>query len=292
MHTWHNIEQGVEKMVHIITDSGSDVKGTVDENITIVPLRITFGEEDYYDGVTLSHQQFYEKLIESDEFPKTSQVSPFEFENVFRAVQEAGDTAVVITLSQKLSGTYQSALMAAEGFGDIIKVVDSKSVSLGEGILVQYAAALRDAGQSAAEIAEKLEEKKQDICVIALLDTLEYLKKGGRLSKAAAFAGGLLSIKPVLSLAEGEIVVLGKARGSKQGNNMLIQMIEKSNGVDFNMPLMLGYSGLSDAILKKYILDSEALWAGNADKLNITTVGGTIGAHSGPGAIAVAYFHK
>ncbi|HBD86953.1 MAG TPA: DegV family protein, partial [Clostridiales bacterium] len=239
--------------------SGSDVKGTVDENITIVPLRITFGEEDYYDGVTLSHQQFYEKLIESDEFPKTSQVSPFEFENVFRAVQEAGDTAVVITLSQKLSGTYQSALMAAEGFGDIIKVVDSKSVSLGEGILVQYAAALRDAGQSAAEIAEKLEEKKQDICVIALLDTLEYLKKGGRLSKAAAFAGGLLSIKPVLSLAEGEIVVLGKARGSKQGNNMLIQMIEKSNGVDFNMPLMLGYSGLSDAILKKYILDSEAL---------------------------------
>ena len=104
MHTWHNIEQGVEKMVHIITDSGSDVKGTVDENITIVPLRITFGEEDYYDGVTLSHQQFYEKLIESDEFPKTSQVSPFEFENVFRAVQEAGDTAVVITLSQKLSG--------------------------------------------------------------------------------------------------------------------------------------------------------------------------------------------
>ncbi len=279
-------------MVHIITDSGSDVKGTVDENITIVPLRITFGEEDYYDGVTLSHQQFYEKLIESDEFPKTSQVSPFEFENVFRAVQEAGDTAVVITLSQKLSGTYQSALMAAEGFGDIIKVVDSKSVSLGEGILVQYAAALRDAGQSAAEIAEKLEEKKQDICVIALLDTLEYLKKGGRLSKAAAFAGGLLSIKPVLSLAEGEIVVLGKARGSKQGNNMLIQMIEKSNGVDFNMPLMLGYSGLSDAILKKYILDSEALWAGNADKLNITTVGGTIGAHSGPGAIAVAYFHK
>ena len=279
-------------MVHIITDSGSDVKGTVDENITIVPLRITFGEEDYYDGVTLSHQQFYEKLIESDEFPKTSQVSPFEFENVFRAVQEAGDTAVVITLSQKLSGTYQSALMAAEGFGDIIKVVDSKSVSLGEGILVQYAAALRDAGQSATEIAEKLEEKKQDICVIALLDTLEYLKKGGRLSKAAAFAGGLLSIKPVLSLAEGEIVVLGKARGSKQGNNMLIQMIEKSNGVDFNMPLMLGYSGLSDAILKKYILDSEALWAGNADKLNITTVGGTIGAHSGPGAIAVAYFHK
>ncbi len=279
-------------MVHIITDSGSDVKGTVDENITIVPLRITFGEEDYYDGVTLSHQQFYEKLIESDEFPKTSQVSPFEFENVFRAVQEAGDTAVVITLSQKLSGTYQSALMAAEGFGDIIKVVDSKSVSLGEGILVQYAAALRDAGQSAAEIAEKLEEKKQDICVIALLDTLEYLKKGGRLSKAAAFAGGLLSIKPVLSLADGEIVVLGKARGSKQGNNMLIQMIEKSNGVDFNMPLMLGYSGLSDAILKKYILDSEALWAGNADKLNITTVGGTIGAHSGPGAIAVAYFHK
>ncbi|NCB52568.1 MAG: DegV family protein [Clostridia bacterium] len=278
--------------VKIITDSGSDILGTEMKNITVMPLKVTFDNEDYLDGVTLSHNQFYEKLIESDVIPKTSQVSPYEFETAFREVAEAGDTAVVITLSKKLSGTWQSAMIAAKDFENSVLIVDSESVSLGEYVLVMYAARLRDAGLSAAEIVEILEEKKKNVCVMALLETLEYLKKGGRIGAAAAFAGGLLSIRPVVSAEDGEIVVLGKARGSKKGNNLLVQIIEQKNGIDFDMPLMLGYTGLSDAVLQKYIADSEKLWAGNLDTLPITSIGGTIGTYAGPGAVAVAFFHK
>jgi DegV family protein with EDD domain len=183
-------------------------------------------------------------------------------------------------------------MIAAEEYRNRVYLVDSEIVSVGERILVDYAVSLRDAGLDAAEIASVLEEKKKSVCVVALLDTLEYLKKGGRISAAAAFAGGLLSIKPVVSIEDGEVVILGKARGSKQGSNMLMQMIEKKNGIDFKMPVMLGYTGLSDALLQKYISDSESIWKNNVDALPISTIGGTIGTHAGPGAIAVAFFHK
>jgi DegV family protein with EDD domain len=278
--------------VQIITDSASDIIDSGKRGIMVLPLRVAFGTEDFLDGVTLSHEQFYEKLVESDIVPQTSQVSPHEFETAFAAVKEAGDTAVVITISKKLSGTYQSATIAAEDYGDGIYLVDSESVSVGERILVDYAIRLRDAGLGAAEIAGILEEKKKRICVVALLDTLEYLKKGGRISKAAAFAGGVLSIKPVIAVENGEVVILGKARGSKQGNNMLMQMIEKKNGIDFSMPVMLGYTGLSDVLLQKYIRDSESVWKGHIDELPICTIGGTIGTHAGPGGIAVAFFQN
>ena len=144
----------------------------------------------------------------------------------------------------------------------------------------------------AAEIADRLEQKKEDICLIAMLDTLEYLKKGGRISAAVAFAGGLLNIKPVVNVKDGVINMLGKARGSKQGNNLLVQEIGKTGGIDFNMPILLGYSGLSDALLKKYIADSAPLWEGGVDSLRYTSIGSVVGTHAGPGAIAAAFFQK
>ena len=125
-----------------------------------------------------------------------------------------------------------------------------------------------------------------------MVDTLEYLKRGGRVSKTVAFAGGLLNIKPVLSVVGGEITMLGKARGSKQGNNMLVNEIEKSGGVDFSKPVLLGYTGLSDILLKKYIEDSSNLWSGSTSELRSTVIGSVIGAHAGPGAIAAAFFRK
>ena len=137
-----------------------------------------------------------------------------------------------------------------------------------------------------------LEEKKKDVCLIAMLDTLEYLKKGGRISSTAAFAGGLLNIKPVVNIENGEIHILGKARGSKQGNNLLIQEIRKAGGIDFTMPILLGYTGLTDVLLKKYIEDSSALWENGTDTLNYTTVGSVVGTHTGPGVIAAAFFRK
>lgn len=276
--------------VKIIIDSTSDVTAELKEKLTVVPLTVHFGDEEYIDGVTITHKQFYEKLIETDTLPSTSQATPADFEKEFKKLKE-GESAIVITLSSKLSGTFQSATIAAEDY-DNVYVVDSASATIGGGILAQYALSLSEAGMSAKEIAAKLEVQKKRICIIAMVDTLEYLKRGGRVSKAVAFAGGVLNIKPVLSVIDGEIEMLGKARGSKQGNNLLVSEIQKSGGVDFDMPVLLGYTGLSDITLQKYVEDSRELWQESKTKLNHTVIGSVIGTHAGPGAIAAAFFKK
>lgn len=278
-------------MVRIITDSASDIGIELAKNmgVTVVPMEISFGDEVYRDCYDLSVEDFYKKLIESDEMPKTSQINPFTFEEVFDEVEKSGDSAVVILISSKLSGTYQNAVMAAAGDYKNIYIVDSLNVTVGEQCLVLYAMKLRDKGFEAKEIAEKIEEIKGNIKVIALLNTLEYLKKGGRISAAAAAAGGLLSIKPVVAVENGEIVVLGRARGSKNGNNMLRELIEKNGGIDFDMPILLGYTGLERTMLDKYVQDSKKLWEEGTSNLNVIRVGSTIGTHVGPGAIALGY---
>ena len=216
-------EMEIMMSVRIIIDSASDLtKEQADKlGLDFLPLKTIFGTEEYLDGITLSHQQFYEKLIESDCMPTTSQIPPHDFGQLYADVKEKKDTAVVITLSSRLSGTFQSANIALDGYEDCITIVDSENVCLGEQILVMYACRLRDAGASASEIAKALDQKKKDVRVLALLDTLEYLKRGGRISKTAALAGNLLSIKPVIAIVDGEVAVLGKARGSKNGCNML-----------------------------------------------------------------------
>lgn len=277
-------------MVRIITDSASDITDNNREELIILPISITFGEEEFQDGVTLTHRMFYERLIESDELPVTSQVPPFTFEEIYRKVKDQGDRAIVITLSSKLSGTWQNANLAAQEYEDTVKVVDSENASIGQRALVEYALRLIEKGLSYEEILERLETDKSRIRLIALLDTLEYLKKGGRISKAAALAGSLLSIKPVIAIQGGEVAILGKARGSRQGNNLLAEQIRQTGGIDFEMPFVLGYTGFSDVMLQKYIADNEALWKHSVDALETASVGGTIGTHVGPGAIGVAFF--
>ncbi|WP_455717417.1 DegV family protein [Anaerosporobacter sp.] len=278
----------------IIIDSACDIsKAEADQlGLDFLPLKTLFGNEEYLDGINLSPSEFYEKLVEGDCMPTTSQISPYDFEQLYKEIKDAGETAVVITLSGKLSGTNSSANIALEGYEDCIHIVDSENVCIGEQILVREAVRLRDQGLSATEIADELNVKKKNVCLLALLDTLEYLKRGGRISKTAAFAGGLLSIKPVIAIQDGEVAILGKARGSKNGNNMLMELIEKSGGIDFTMPLTLGYTGLDDSLLQKYMKDSSHIWQGNIESLPISTIGSTIGTHAGPGAIAVAFFHK
>lgn len=278
--------------IRIITDSASDILPPHRPELTVLPMCVSFGGEQYLDGVELSHRQFYEKLIEGEALPTTSQIAPGQFEDAFRAAVDAGETVVAVVLSAKLSGTWQSASIAAESFPGRVFVVDSENATIGERILVERALELVDQGLEAADIAARLEEEKKDICLVALLDTLEYLKRGGRISPAIAMVGGILSIKPVVAVQEGEVVMLGKARGSKNGSNLLVQEIEKTGGVDFARPHLLGYAGLNDMLLQKYIEDSSELWAGHTDSLPIATVGGTIGTHVGPGAIAVAFFRR
>jgi len=278
--------------VKIIIDSTADLNPALIGRFPVVPLTIHFGDTEYVDGVTITGREFYEKLVESDVLPTTSQATPAAFGKVFEEVTAGGDTAVCITVASGLSGTYQSACIAAEEYEGRIFVVDSRTVAIGTGILAEYALGLAEKGLTAEEIAEKVRNKTYDVCVIAMLDTLEYLKKGGRISKTAAFAGGVLNIKPVVTIKDGEIVMLGKARGSKQGNNLLVQEIGKAGGIDFNKPILLGYTGLSDRLLSKYIEDSKSLWECGTDALPSTIICSVVGTHAGPGAVAAAFFRS
>ena len=164
--------------IRIITDSASDLSASTREDLTILPLAIRFGDTEYLDGVTISHHEFYEKLIESDTLPTTSLVSPAAFEETYARSVADGETVIAITISSRLSGTYQSATIAAEDFAGKVFVIDSYNATIGEGILVKYALLLKDQGLSAKEIVGILEASKEQIHTLGVLDTLEYLKKG------------------------------------------------------------------------------------------------------------------
>lgn len=280
--------------IRIITDSTADFtrEEASELGLEIVPLKTRFGDEEYIDGVTISPREFYEKLVESDALPTTSQPSPAEFEAMYDRVLGPEDEAVVITISAALSGTCQSAVIAAEKYGGRVQVVDSLSASIGAQILVRRALELAPKASNAVELAANLEKEREQVCVIALLDTLEYLKRGGRISSAVAFAGGVLAIKPVVTIKDGLVQLVGRARGSKNGNNLLSEFINKRGGVDFARPHTLGYTGLSDALLQKYMRDSAYLWTDHAESLPVSLIGSVIGSHGGPGAIAVAFFQK
>lgn len=280
--------------VKLISDSACDMTQyeAGEQGVIILPLKTIIDEEEYLDGVTITTEEFYEKLENCKKLPTTSQISPAEFEDVLRPIVKSGDEAVIITIAGKLSGTAQSAVIAAAETGAGVWVVDSGNVTIGQGILLRYAIRLRDQGLTGREISEELERVKARICLLARVDTLEYLMRGGRLSKTAAMAGTLLHIKPVLCVEDGEIKVLGKARGSRQSDNMLTEFIMKKGGVDFSMPVMLAYSGTDDALLKGYIDNSRTLWEGHLNSLPAAMIGSTISVHAGPGAIAVAFFAK
>lgn len=278
--------------IRILTDSASDLADAGFEGLTVLPMNVRFGTEEYLDGVNLSHHAFYEKLIECESLPATSQISPFAFAQAFQAAQAAGEAVIVITISSRLSGTYQSAGIAAQECGGEIYLVDSETVCVGQRILVEYACRLAKNGMDARSIAAALENEKKRVCLVALLDTLEYLRRGGRISKTKGVVGEMLSIKPVIGIKDGEVVMLGNARGSKNGNNLLTQQIAATGGIDFAMPYALGYTGLNDTLLQKYIQDNAHIWKAHTDSLPIGTVGGTIGTHAGPGAIAVAFFRR
>lgn len=282
-------------MIKLIVDSAADITLEEAEKLGVVclPVQVRIGDEEYLDGDNLQHREFYEKLIESADLPKTSQINEFRWEEKFTELTENGDIVIAVTLSSKLSGTYGCAVKAAKKFGGKVLVVDSMNACIGERVLFDYALRLINEGKlSAEEIVWELNKSKSKIQVLAVLDTLKYLKKGGRISAAAAFAGELLSIKPVVSVIGGEVKCIGKAMGSKKGNNLLMQLTEKCGGIDFDMPYALGYSGLNDEYLQKYLRDSETLWKGKSDNIPVHTVGATIGTHVGPNGVVVAFFAK
>lgn len=287
--------------IRIIVDSSADIEEDYarDHGIQIIPMTITFGNEEFAEGVDITRTEFLQRLVETDELPRTSQIPPMVFQDIFQEIVTAGDTAVVITLSSHISGTYQSACIAAAPFKESVFVVDSENATIGERLLAERAWALREEGLSAADIAYCLDQEKKDIRLVASLDTLEYLHRGGRISGAAAAIGGLLSIKPVVGVVDGDVVVLGKARGSKASRNMVFEEIEKAGGVDLTRPIWVAYSGLSDKTARKYIADSLAIATekgliSSPDEIEmpLTLVGAVIGTHVGPGGVAFAFFAR
>ena len=274
--------------VKIIVDSTVDLTPVVKEQVKVVPLSVRFGDQEYQDGITITAEKFYEMLVNSEQLPTTSQPTPAAFEDAYREAVEAGHEVVCITIASKLSGTYQSATIAADEFPGKVFVVDSRTAAIGAGILTEYALQLVAQGLSGEQILQELMEKRKKVRLFAIVDTLEYLKKGGRLSSTVAFVGGLLNLKPIICVDEdGTITVPGKARGMKNAFTQLTQLCSQFGGPDHDMPAMLGYTGGSDENLCKYMAENTQMWAPDTEK---TIVGSAIGVHVGPGAVAAAFF--
>jgi DegV family protein with EDD domain len=277
--------------VQLIIDAGCDLNLAQAQalGVFLIPMTIRFCDEEFRAGVDLSHEEFYNKLTSTRELPTTSQPTPYDYEQVYQQVKNAGDEAVVLCVSSALSGTYQSAVIASADFKDCVYVVDTRAVSLAQKILLDYAISLQKHGATAKEIAAELEKKKADVCAYGAVDTLEYLIKGGRLSKAAGAVGSVLGIRPVLYLCDGGLAVAGKARGPKAAIAMTHNLVAEV-GVDYSMPVAVGYTGNDSSVLAPYLEAHNSVWT-NYD-VPIYNVGSTVGTHTGPGLFITAFFKK
>lgn len=281
--------------IKLVIDSASDIsyEDAQKMGIEFLPLTIIFGDKEYKDGIELSKEEFYKKLESSDVSPKTSQVTPYAFQKAFQKIVDEGDTAIAITISSRLSGTYASAKIAAENFPGKVYVVDSLSATVGEAILIQYAAELLKTKDDPEEIISILEEKKSKVCILYLLDTLEYLYRGGRLSKFSTVAGSILSVKPIATINKlGDVELLAKARGFKKGSSLLRELIDANGGVDEDLPYTLVYSGNDSSLLDQYKLNYNDIFEDDISKAPVMVMGSTIGTHVGPGTIGLAFFTK
>ncbi len=278
-------------MIRIITDSTCDLTKEDQERlgIHIVPLKVLFGTKEYIDGVDIDIQSFYEKLATEKELPTTAQVNPGEFEEVFKTYLEQGDEIIAILLSSQLSGTYQSAAIAKDMLSsEKIHLIDSKTVTLGLALLVEEAAKLRDKGLSAKEIIAAIEELKEKVNVIAIVDTLKYLQKGGRISSASAILGTALGIKPIIQIKDGVVQVIGKERGQKKLNKFILSHLE-GNPIDLEHAVVFAHSIAEEAVEQLQQLVKQSY---NISESHVVPIGSTVGTHAGPGATGIAYIKK
>lgn len=279
-------------MIRILTDSTADISiaEAHELGVSVVPLQVNFGDDHFQDGVDLSMERFYDMLAAAEKLPTTSQPSPDLFLAKFNEAKAAGDTLICLLLSAALSGTCQSAEIAKEEAEyDNIYIIDSKSASLGLDLMVRRALHDIQIGMCAAEIVTDLEAAREQLRLFAVPDTLKYLQKGGRLSAATAFAGGLLGIKPVLAVVDGKLAMADKARGLPGAYVAIFKQIDKVGGIDENWPVNIGYTG------KRHGVEPFAHYVTNNLHLqqpHVAPIGTVIGTHAGPGACAIAFFSK
>lgn len=278
-------------MIRIVVDSAADILPDQAKKlgIEVLPLVASVAGVEYRDGIDLGRSEFYELLEKTGDFPKTSQVSPLLFADAFKEARAAGDEVIALILSSGLSGTYQSALLGQSmAGGDGIYVIDTRLATYMILILVEYACALRDEGLKASDIVEELERFKHRVKLVAALDTLEYLQRGGRLPKAAARVGEAAKLKPVIGLNEaGGVTLAGACLGRKRALDAVMKQVTKDE-IDPAFPVYTLYSYGTKNTEK---LEERLAQAG----ISVTErlqIGFVIGAHIGPGACGVVYVVK
>ncbi len=282
--------------IKLVIDSASDIsyEEAKEMGLVFLPLTLSFGDKEYKDSIDISRDEFYDMQEKSSSLAKTSQVTPFQYEQAFEEIINKGDIAIAITISSTLSGCYSSASIASNRFekGQVY-VIDSFSGSIGERVLIQYAHNLIKKENDVEKIVKELNSIKEKVKVLFLVDNLEYLQKGGRISKMASLAGNFLSVKPILTFGEDhEIILAGKARGFKKGNNLLKELASGMGEFDKDKPFLLCYSGKNRSTLDKYLEKYEELFQHNLDSIPVCQIGSTIGTHLGPDSIGLAFFVK
>lgn len=278
--------------IRIITDSTSDIsyKEAEKMGITIIPLKVLFGEKEYREGIEITIDGFYEKLAGAEKLPTTSQPAPEEFIEHFQQAKDAGDSVIVLLIASKFSGTLQSATIAKEivEYEDI-HIIDSLTAITGLRLLVEHAITMREQKRDVKEIVETINQLKDRIVLMAMVDTLEFLHKGGRLSKSSAILGSLLKFKPILTVKDGAIGVLGKERGTNKGIARILEIVNEKGEIDTEYPVYFGYTAedskgllLKEKVTDKYGLSNTAIYP----------VGCVVGTHVGPGACILTYIKK
>ena len=280
-------------MIHILTDSASDILPAEAEQlgVTVIPLNVTLEDGSILrDGIDMTPTEYYAHLASCRKLPTTSQPSPELFEKFYLEAAAAGDEVLGIFLSHELSGTWQCARLAADLVNvDNVLFVDSANVCLGEGLLVRLAVQLRAAGRTLVQIATDLEHAKEHLHLVAAIDDLKYLRKGGRLPAAVAVAGGMLGIKPLITIQDGKVAMAGKARGLPGAYVALFKKVEEMGGINPAFPALAGYtvSPREVAPIQTYLRDNL-----QQEDLLVRQIGCVIGTHAGPGAFGIAFFDK
>ena len=276
-------------MVKIITDSTADF--TLDEmkkmGVELVPLKVNFGDKSMFDKIELTSEVFFKMLKESDVNPTTTLANPEQFTQIFNKYPK--DELVVITLASKLSGTFQSANLAKNMVDrDNIFLVDSGSVTMGLNLLVREALKLQKAGKTGKQIFEALEKLKEKLRVVAVFDTLKYLVRGGRISKAKALIATVANLKPIMSVKSGDISAVGKSRGVLKSGLEVLRIMDTTDPLDAKYPVIFGHTLVEEnlnpfkkVLLEKYKVENHTI-----------IIGSVVGTHAGPGAYGIAYFAK
>lgn len=279
-------------MIRIITDSAADLtaQDLAHPGVYVVPMAITFEDgSSIEDNGHMTKDEFFQRLASDSKLPRTSQPSPAAFMEAYADAELDGDEVIVITVGQKLSGTYQCAVMAANDVDTPVYVVDSETATQGEAVILREALRLRDMGLSAQQIVDVLERFKKRVRIVAVVDSLKHLQKGGRVSAAVAIVGGALGIKPVISLYESTVKLAGKGRGRPGALVSMFKQLDEMGGIDTNYPCVVLYSDEKQMAAPVHYYLTQNL---KLEGVRTSQIGATIGTHVGPRATGIVFVAK